>query len=149
MLPNPEQLQALTNRIDTGLDNPETSRALVVFNLTETPQSGTAVFRAAMSWPLNQALPPVTVATLESGLVAAAIRELSEAPDRKGRANRVLLSFALHFAADAVPANGWRTYIASYAEDASPLLENAVENTDLIVIETTRHGGDLPPRGNF
>ncbi len=146
---NPEHLQALADRIDTGSENPEGSRALVIFNLTETPQSGTAVFRASMSWPLNLPLPPVAVAALEGGLVAAVIRELSEAPDRKGRADRVLLSFALHLAATDIPANGWRTYIASYAEAASPLLENAAENADLIVIETTRHGGELPPRGNF
>ena len=149
MQQNPEQLQSLADNINTGLDNPETSRALVVFNQMHLSQSGTAVFRASMSWPLNLPLPPVAVTNGEGNLVPAIIRELTESPDPKGRADRVLLCFALHFSADAVLANGWRTYYASYAESASPLLENAAENTDLIVIETTRHGGDLPPAGNF
>ena len=56
-------LAAIADRIDTGLDSPETSRALVVFNRTEQPLSGVAVFRASMSWPRDMPLPPVVVTT--------------------------------------------------------------------------------------
>jgi hypothetical protein len=149
MQQNPEQLQSLADSINTGLDNPETSRALIVFNQTDQAQSGITIFRASMSWPRNQPLPPVAVMNGEGSLVSAAIGEMSEAPDPKGRADRLLLSLALRFEVTNVPPLGWRTYYASYAEHASPPLENAAENTDLIVIETTRHGGDLPTTGNF
>ena len=149
MQQNPEQLQSLAGNINTGLDNPENSRALVVFNQTHLSQSGTAVFRASMSWPLNLPLPPVAVTNGEGNLVPASIGGMSEAPDPKGRATHALLSLALRFDVSDIPPSGWRTYYASYAASASPLLENAAENADLIVIETTRHGGDLPPTGNF
>ena len=149
MQQNPEQLQSLAGRINTGLDNPENSRALVVFNQTDQSQSGIAVFRASMSWPLNLPFPPVAVMNGEGNLVPASIGMMSEAPDPKGRTDWVLLSLALRFDVADIPPSGWRTYYAAYAEHASPPLENGAENADLAVAETTRHGGDLPPAGNF
>lgn len=144
-----EQLQALTERIDTGLADPDTSRALVVFNQTAVPQSGCAVFHAAMSWTANLPLPPLAVTEADGSVVAASVRGMTEDPDLKGRTDRLRLSFALHFAVRDVPAQGWRTYLASYADVSSPALENGRENADLSVVETTRHGGDLPLTGNF
>ena len=149
MQQNPEQLQSLADRINTGLDNPENSRALVVFNQTDQSQSGTAVFRASMSWPLNLPFPPVAVTNGEGNLVPASIGMMSEAPDPKGRATHALLSLALRFDAADIPPSGWCTYYAAYAEHASPPLENDAENADLMVVETTRHDGDLSPTGNF
>ena len=149
MQKNPEQLQSLADRINTGLDNPETSRVLVVFNQTDRSQSGTAVFRASMSWPLNLPFPPVAVTNGEGNLVPASIGMMSEAPDPKGRSTRALLSLAVRFDVADIPPSGWRTYYAAYAEHASPPLENGAENADLMVVETTRHDGDLSPNGNF
>lgn len=149
MQQNPEQLQSLADRINTGLDNPENSRALVVFNQTDQSQSGTAVFRASMSWPLNLPFPPVAVTNGEGNLVPASIGMMSEAPDPKGRSTHALLSLALRFDVADIPPSGWRTYYAAYAGHASPPLENDAENADVMVVETTRHDGDLSPTGNF
>lgn len=142
-------LLALVERVNTGCDNPETSRALIVFNRTEEPISGVAAFSASMSWPRDTPLPPVRVADTEGQTVPAAVTDWDEGPDSKGRADRRQVAFSLCFAVSNVPANGWRTYIASYAEKASPLLNDFAETPGLVVVETTRHGGDLPPVGNF
>ena len=141
-------LAGIAERIHTGLDAPENSRALVVFNQSDQPLDGSAVFHASMSWPRGVPLPPVVV-TNEGKTVPAAIREMTEEPDVKGRPDRCLLRFSLGFAVAAVPANGWRTYIAAYAEAPSLPLESFVETPGLVVVETTRHDGDLPPVGNF
>lgn len=142
-------LQAITERINTGTDNPETSRALVVFNSTPQALTGVAVFRASMAWPRDVLLPPVTLTDTDGEVVPSAVREIETGPDVKGRADKVQLSFALCFAVSDVPANCYRTYIASYA-DAPPLaLEDFVGTLGLLVVETTRHSGDLPMQGSF
>jgi hypothetical protein len=146
-LPLQELIRFVAGRINTGTENPDTSRALVVFNLTSTPVSGTAFFHAVMSWPRDLPLPPVVVTGSDDLPVPSAIRDKTQGPDSQGRADRVHLSFAIYFAVTDVPAHGWRTYIASYADASAPGLENAPPNADLIVIETTRHGGDLPLTG--
>jgi len=135
-------------RIDTGLDAPDTSRALVVFNQTDAPLRGVAVFRASMSWPRGLPLPPVVV-TDAGRAVPSAVRDRTEGPDAKGRADRLRLAFSLCFAVADVPANGWRTFIASYTDAPAPALEDFMETPGLVVVETTRHGGDLPPVGVF
>ena len=142
-------LHPIAERINTGTENPETSRALVVFNLISQPQSGIAVFRASMSWPRDVPLPPVVVTDGDGLAAPSALREMTQGADAKGCADRVQLGFAIYFAADAVPANGWRTYIASYTNAPLIELENALPNTDLVVVETTRHGGDLPMTGTL
>jgi hypothetical protein len=141
-------LAAITDRINTGLDAPETSRALVVFNQTDQPVSGVAVFRAAMSWPRAVPLPPVVV-TDAGRRVPSAVRDMTEGPDGKGRLDRCYLTFSLCFAVFDVPANGWHTYIAAYTDAPAPALEDFVETPGLVVVETTRHSGDLPPVGSF
>lgn len=141
-------LAGIADRINTGLDDTEISRALVVFNQTDQPVSGIAVFRAAMSWPLDVSLPPVVVT--DGGIpIPSAVRDMTERPDAKGRADRHRLAFSLCFAVSDVPANGWRTYIAAYRDTPAPALEDFVETPGLIVVETTRHGGDLPPASLF
>ena len=142
-------LQSITERINTGTENPETSRALVVFNSISSALSGVALFRASMAWLRDVPLPPVSVTDAAGSVVASAVREMQTGPDTKGRADRVHLSFALYFAATEVPVNGWRTYIASYAEGLTLALEDFVETPGLIVVETTRHSGDLAMTGNF
>lgn len=142
------QLAEIAERINTGLDDPETSRALVVFNQTDQPVSGVAVFRAAMSWPRALPLPPVLVT--DGGLaVPSIVRDVTEAPDLKGRADRCQFGFSLCFAVSDVPANGWRTSIAAYADMPASVLGDFVETPGLVVVETTRHGGDLPSVGVF
>ncbi len=143
----PCDLQAIVERINTGTENPETSRALVVFNSTFQSLSGVAVFHVSMAWPRDTPLPPVSVADAAGSVVASAVREMQTWPDTKGRADRVQLSFSLCFAVSDVPANGWRTYIASYAEGPTLALEDFIETPGLIVVETTRHGGDLAMAG--
>ena len=144
-----DDLRAVADHINTGLACPDTSRALVVFNLTEQFLGGAAVFLASMSWPRDTPLPPVVVTDLTGVPVAATIQYKAEAPDTKGRADRRLLSFALCFQVSDVPPNGWHTYMAAYADVPSPPLQDFVETTGLVVVETSRHGGDLPPVGNF
>ena len=140
-------LQAVAERINTGTDNPETSRALVVVNSTSQTLSGIAVFRASMAWPRNITLTPVTITDTDGEVVPSAVREMETGPDVKGRADKVQLSFALCFAVSDVPANGWRTYIASYDDAPTFALEDFVETSGLTVVETTRHDGDLPLAG--
>ena len=141
--------QSIAERINTGTENPETSRALVVFNSTSQPLSGVAIFQASMAWPRDMPLPPVSVSDAEGNTVPSAVREMQEGPDAKGRANRVQLSFALCFAVSAVPANGWRTYLASYTDVMALVLEDFIETPGFSVVETTRHDGDLAMSGNF
>ena len=145
----PLSLIAIAERIDTGTDDPETSRALVVFNQTDQPMSGIGVFQASMSWPRETSLPPVIVTETDGNPVSAALMTLTVGLDAKGRPDRSQLSFSLRFAVSDVPANGWRTYIASYAKNPSPVLLDCTETPGLVVVETTRHGGDLPPVGKF
>ncbi len=140
-------LQPIADRINTETANPETSRALIVFNLTPQPQSGVAVFRVSMAWPRDVPLPPVVIADSEGSIVPSAVREMTQGTDARGRAGRVQLSFALCFAVSDVPANGWRTYLASYADASALTLKDFVETLGLTVVETTRHDGDLPMVG--
>ena len=142
-------LQAIAERINTGTENPDTSRALVVFNLTSQTLGGMAVFRASMAWPRDVPLPPVSVTDISGDIVPSALRDMTRGADLKGRADRVQLGFALCFAVAAVPAQGWRTYIASYADAPMLPLEDFVETPGLVVVETTRHGGNLAMAGNF
>ncbi len=141
--------QAIAERINTGAENPETSRALVVFNSTSLTLGGVAAFHASMAWPHDTPLPPVSVTDADSSTVPSAVREMQIGPDAKGRADRVQLSFSLCFAVADVPANGWRTYIASYTDAPTLALEDFVETPGLVVVETTRHGGDLPRQGSL
>ncbi len=143
----PLDFQSIADRINTGTENPDTSRALVVFNLTDNLLSGAAVFRASMAWPRDVPLPPVTLTDADGSVVPSAVREMQAGTDAKGRADQVQLSFALCFAVSDVPANAWRTYIASYADAPTLSLEDFVETPGLSVVETTRHGGDLPATG--
>ena len=140
-------LQSITERINTGTENPDTSRALVVFNLTPQLLSGTAVFRASMSWPRDFPLPPITVTDSAGVPVPSVIQDKTQGPDTQGRADRVQLSFAIYFCVTGVPANGWRTYLASYADAPSPPRKDFVETPGLTVVETTRHAGDLAMAG--
>ena len=142
-------LTAIVERIHTGLNAPEQSRALVVFNQTDQPLSGIAVFHASMSWPCETPLPPVRVVDMAGEAVLTAVTPIVVGPDVKGRSDRRHLSFSLCFAVSDIPANGWRTYIAAYAETLSPALQDFVETLGLVVVETTRHGGDLLPLGCF
>ena len=140
-------LQAIAERINTGAADSTTSRALVVFNQTDQPLSGTAVFHAAMSWPLETPLPPIVVTDFDGNSIPCLVTEFSDGPDRKGRADQRHLAFALRFAVQDVPAQGWRTYIASYA--AQPSAETTTwlpsDTPGLLVVETLPHSGDLPP----
>ena len=142
-------LQSIADCINTGCDSPDTSRALVVFNMTDKLLNGVAVFRASMAWPRDVLLPPVTLTDTDVEVVSSAVREMQTGPDVKGRADKVQLSFALCFAVSDIPASGWRTYLASYSDAPTLALEDFVETLGLTVVETTRHDGDLAMVGNF
>lgn len=144
-------LQSFAERIDTGTADPATSRALVVFNQTHQPLSGTAVFHAAMSWPRATPLPPLIVTDFDGNSVPFTVTDFSCSPDRKGRADRKHLAFALRFAVHDVPAHGWRTFIASYAAQPPAEASSSLppETPGLVVVETHPHPGDLPAEGTF
>ena len=146
----PDNLQAIADRINTGTENSDASRALVVFNLTNNPLSGVAVFHADMSWQAGKPLLPVVVRD-KRGPVASRITDMSEGPDSRGRADRVRLVFDLRFRVQDVPSQGWRTYIAEYASQPAPemLDELSPKMPGVVVVETLRHEGDLPPVGTF
>jgi hypothetical protein len=142
-----KDLQTIAAQIHTGVSNPETSRALIVFNRTDGFLDGTAVFRAEMSWSADLPLPPVVISELGGAAVSSVLTDWQEEPDPKGRADKRQISFALHFAVHNVPAQGWRTYIAAYSDAIGPVLPESQcdETLGLIVIETLRHEGPLPP----
>ena len=145
------QLTSVADRINTGPTDPNASRALVVFNLTNDPLDGVAVFRADMSWPADTPLPPVVVRDLDGVSVPSSITDRQEAVDKKGRADRRQLAFSLRFAVRDVPPQGWRTYIAAYAHAPVPNLSEVVadETPGLVVVETLRHAGELPPTASW
>lgn len=144
-------LQEIVKRINTGEADPETSRALVVFNETNAPITGVAVFEAEISWPLNDLLPFIAVSDAEGNSASSDIPDMAEGPDPKGRADWQRLAFQLRFAISDVPAQGWKTYLAFYGgEIVAPDPQGLdVESPGLTVVETTRHGGDLPACGPF
>jgi hypothetical protein len=144
-------LQATAARINTGTENPDTSRALVVFNSSDQPLSGVAVYEASMTWPINHNVPFVAISEFDGSTVASDMPDMAEGPDPKGRDDHRLLAFQIRFAVQDVPANGWRTYIASFADELFPPDPEGLDvgTVDLTVIETTRHGGDLPHIGTF
>lgn len=130
--------QSLAERINVGVDDAEMSRALVVFNETDAPLSGVAIFQASMSWPVGVPLPPVAVTEFDGTPVVSECADFADGPDVRGRAERRQLTFTLRFAVSGIPARGWKTYLAAYAPLPSP-------TPGLTVLETTRHDGDLPP----
>jgi hypothetical protein len=143
----PDDYQNVAAQIDTGISDPETSRALIVFNHTDRSLDGAAVFRAEMAWPADTSLPPVVISELGGAAVPSVLTDWHEGPDQKGRAAHRHISFVLRFAVQDVPAQGWRTYIATYSDTLGPVLpETQFENTPgLVVVETLRHEGSLPP----
>lgn len=147
----PPDLAALAERIHTGLNDPESSRALIVFNSSGEEYSGVAIFHADMAWPVGVSLPPIVVREREGAVVASVLTAWQEGPDAKGRADHRQIAFDLRFGVQNVPAHGWRTYIASYEE--VPTVSFPADVTGLaagvIVVETQRHAGDLPPVGRF
>lgn len=145
-----ETLQPIAERINNGTELSDSSRALIVFNLTASPLAGVAIFHTDMSWPMGTPLPPISVMEMDGTLVASAMTAMAEGPDRKRRADHCQLTFDLHFAVAYVPAQGWKTYIAAYTPEPSPMLRKELTETPgLLVIETLRHVGDLPAVGTF
>ncbi len=153
-MPFPD-LQNLAGRIDTGDADSETSRALVVFNTTGKALTGVAVHEASMAWPVNALVPFIAVTDTNGSPVASDIPNLAEGPDPGGRADHRLLAFQLRFAVQDVPARGWQTYLVFMAGDAvdetaAPEPQGLdTETPGLVVVETSRHQGDLPPVGTF
>ena len=143
--------QAIAERINTGTENPDTSRALVVFNCTSQTLSGVAVFRASFSWPRAVVFPAVVVIDSLGNEVISRPHNLENKPDTKGRHDRWQISFDLRFLVSNIPAQGWHTYYALYADvpDQRVLAPENAETPGLVVVETTRHGGDLAIQGRF
>ncbi len=149
-MPTASNLQPIADRINTGLEDTETTRALVVFNCrTDGPLSCSAVFPVAMSWLVSTPFPPVTVTDENGSLVASAVRFYRQSPDIKGRKTHCHVWFELWFDVCDVPQRGWKTYIAAYTEVPGPLLTEFHGLHGLLVVETTRHGGDLPRVGEL
>jgi hypothetical protein len=152
------QYEQIALNIDTGTDDAETSRALIVFNPTSLAVSGIAVFHVDMPWPAGRVLPSIGVThldqTVQSSLsiptflparIAAAVGPPAVGTKELGR-----LIFDLRFEVHDVPANGWDTYIAKYGPD-SPADKDSIPHpvqpiSALAVVETTRHHGVLDPR---
>ncbi|BDI32243.1 hypothetical protein CCAX7_42940 [Capsulimonas corticalis] len=144
-------LRQTAEKVDTGTEASETSRAFVVFNTTRAPLTGTAVFHAEMSWPRGADLPPIAVTEMAGRPVPRVVGDVLRSEDERGRPDRERIAFDIRFAVTDVPANGWKTYLAWFTEDPAP--PNAADlpeaETGLIAIETTRHGGDFPASGTF
>ena len=86
---------------------------------------------------------------MDGSVVPSAIMAYGEFADKIGRPDYRGVHFELRFAVVDIPVNGWKTYLAAYTEQAPPILKDLPGQHGLIVVETTRHGGDLPPVGTF
>ena len=146
-------LQALADAIDTGDGDADLSRALVVFNSSRSVVGGFVTFPVDMPWRRERALPPVRIGRFGSNdrtqVVVAGLRFTeSDADPGRGR-----LSFDLAFEVSLIPAQGWDTYIAEYAEGAAPaadvLPDGSTQALGCRVVETLRHNGLIPARGYF
>ena len=152
---SPEKLDVLRHmaeNIDTGLDSPETSRALVVFNETDEAQGGMAIYHAEMSWRRGATLPPIAVTQMDGRDVPSVVGAVQRSDDLKGRPDRELIAFDIRFAVTDVVPNGWKTYLAWFTDRALPenIFEEFLEPAPgLVVIETTRHSGDFAACGTF
>ena len=150
---DPGTLRAIAARIDTGIANPETSRALIVFNPADTPASGIAVFDVDMRWRDGQPLPPLRLSRLVTGASCRSRITPPEFTASNGEAQKGRIHFQILFEVEEISATGWDTYIAEYLDtsatpDPARQLIDSTDSAvlDLKVFETTRHLGDLPPR---
>jgi hypothetical protein len=147
-----QKWQEIADNINTLGTDPSISRALVVFNPSEIPYSGTVVFKVDMPWRSNKALPKININHhVSSGLTSSTITSpilLDENIDK------TRIQFDIVFEVLNVPSRGWDTYIASYSDDkAKNSISSSIDyEISLRVVETTIHPGNLPSTfslGNF
>ncbi|MEO7719393.1 MAG: hypothetical protein ABIY70_24590 [Capsulimonas sp.] len=145
-------LRQAAENIDTGLDAPETSRALVVFNTTHEIGNGTAVYHAQMPWRRGVPLPPIMVTQWDGAIVPSWVSPVQRTKDERDRPDREQIAFDIFFSVKDVYAQGWKTYLAWFTDQtSSEEFDEAprTPRTGFVVIETTRHGGHLPTSGTF
>lgn len=133
----------IASQIDTGTENFDNSRALIVFNSTDKPVSGIACFHVDMPWRRDKILPAIDIYHFLTNQATRCRYSLTPGfmpADRR-------LVFDLSFEVKDIPALGWDTYIAEYVEKVKTPRLNAEDWIDsLIVAETLRHPGEYPPR---
>ncbi len=148
-VPRDSVLQEFAERIDTGNDNPDRSRALIIFNFSDKPLEGLVLFSVDMPWTDTDELPPVRVCKFGSEEAApSGIRQLKHEPAAPGQA-KGRISFGLCFEVDLVGEHSYATYIAEYVEsqDVPEVIGEPADSQYYRVVETVRHEGELPPFG--
>jgi len=147
------RFERLAEQIDTGQDS-DLSRGLIVFNPAPVAVSGRAILPVDMPWRRSEPFPPVNVRELASGQVvqheidgvhwsSLGDTEVSVYTDR------MRLRFLLIVCVEAVPANGYATYIAMFGDGAedTPRYDTSPCRPELVVVECRSHAGILPCRG--
>jgi hypothetical protein len=141
----------ISEAIDTGLDHPETSRALIVFNTSGEPLVGLLVFHVEMPWRVGHDLPPLQATNLASQRVCRhRILNLIFVPPPHDE-DRGLLHFDLWIEVEGVAPRGWETLIVEYVsrsgeEQTDAVIPLPLDPDRYVIVETLRHGGDLPSR---
>jgi hypothetical protein len=129
--------QDVAGQIDASSLSPATARVLTVFNPHARPFTGIVVFSVSMKWLEGRVLPPIRVYDPLT---------LTDAPhrldDMRREENRI--AFGLVFSVAAVPAHGYKSYIAEYAAASGPTLATGIASTECAVVETVPHPGVLP-----
>lgn len=145
-----ESLRRATELIDTSNDDPDATRALVVWNAGETSSAGIAVYHAEYPMRSAASLVGVDVRDGDGLAVPAALRNVTIRNSGEGAGERPIVIFDLVFVIREIPPRSWDTYFASYAQRAreEDKLRESPE-ADVAVLETLCHGGPLPPRGSF
>jgi hypothetical protein len=142
----------IAEAIDTGLGAIETSRALVVFNKSQSTLAGSIVFPVDMPWRIGREFPPVRIVHQATGAAMphSIQRLVLDPPDSASPYSR--LRFDLLFAVIPLVAIGWDTYVAEYAtavQSAYPVIPGTpIDASRYVVIECVRHGGRLPCASN-
>ncbi len=152
-----DRYREIARRIDTGLGDDRTDRALTVFHIgphDAEPVSGWVTFPVSMPWRIGKPLPPIEVRHLLSGSEQAVqITKPQFTPAENSDASqRGVLEFDLRWEAFPVLPGGWDTYIAAYGAGANqpptsaPSAIPQANASDYVVVEALRSPGDLPPR---
>lgn len=146
-----DNLQQIADLIDTGTENSENSRALVVFNLTPQALNGCARYRVSMPWKIDHIMPPIVVSNMDGFPIDSEVSHLSQNPLAMAREGYMQIEFDLLFRVTTINPISWQTYIAAFSDCT---VETATEYLSPIiaalqVFETNRHNGIYPHTGTL
>jgi len=108
--------QRIAEAMDTGDGDQSLTRALIIFNLSDSRISGAACFHVDMRWRVGRALPPIRMSHRKSGeVVDCRVTSLTlHEGDRDDEYGRI--RFDLLFAVEPIDAACWDAFVAEYLD---------------------------------